>query len=304
MKILIIKSVVFVLLFFVSDFALGTIMEQFHQKSRNINLYNANHGFVGNADEDVLFFGGSEVSHSFVSNLVADSTGINVFNLGSDGCGIFYQVPLLQTILKKSNPTVVVISAMQINKMAPDYLSRMYPYYQGNKYVEEVVNSFYPMEFFKLRLKGYVYNSQIFRIFDFNPGNNVEFLNGYAPLISRESKKMQKSIKISDLELGENYEVSDESVEHFNKFINLAVDSGAKVYVVIPPVKERINPLYHAKILQIKGINRVELLDFSKDTSLILHPKYYKDPIHLNDDGAKIFTQKFIEVLRKDGLAR
>ena len=304
MKILIIKSVVFLLLFFISDFALGMIMERFHLRTRNINLYNANHGFVGNVDEDVLFFGGSEVSHSFVSNLVADSTGLSAFNLGSDACAIFYQVPLLRTILEKNKPKVVVISAMQINDRALSYLSRMYPYYSSNKYVAEVVDSFYPDEFFKLAFKGYVYNSQIFRVFDSSPNNKVESLNGYAPLNTSQSKRMQKAININDLELGEDYEVSDESVEYFNKFINLALDSGAKVYVVIPPVKEHINPLYHAKIMQIPGIKKVELLDVSGDTSFILQPKYYKDPIHLNDDGARIFTQRFIEILRKDGLAK
>jgi hypothetical protein len=301
MKIFFLKTLVFVLLFYVSDIFLGSIFSYFHLETKNINLYNANHGFVNYKNEEVLFFGGSEISHSLVSNIIKDSLGVSCFNLGSDACGIFYQYPLLSTILKKNSPKVILISAMQLNERSIDYITRMYPYYRNNHDVKSIVDEFFLNENIKLLLNGYVYNSQIFRVFDTANSDNILKLNGYCPLLVKGKLPLSKS-KVVKLSEGENYPISNKTIFYFRKFINKAVSSGAKVYILIPPVLEKIDSNYHNRLMNLTKFKDVSVLDYSRDSCFLKYPELYNDKIHLNQNGAKLLTEKFLRVLKKDSI--
>lgn len=296
MKVFAGKLLLFFVLLFASDYLLGLVVNNYHLKSENINLQNANYGFLGPINEDVLFFGASEVSHSFVSNRVTKQTGLSSYNLASDGCGIYYQYPLLETILDKHKPKVILISAYQLTQDNSDYITRMYPYYNNNKYVKNTVDHIHSREFAKLTLQGYVYNSQIIRIFDGR--NNNE--KGYVPLPPKINKP--KNLKKLELQPGDNYPISEETKTYFVKFVEKAVENGVTVYVYMPPILEKINKDYLNKVKSLTESTGAKLIDFSKDQSLLNRRELFNDRIHLNHEGAEILTDKFIEVLKKDGI--
>nr|WP_321228678.1 hypothetical protein [uncultured Psychroserpens sp.] len=296
MKIFIGKLLVFLVLLFAADYLLGSIIGDFHLETKNINLQNTNYGFVNYNNDDILFFGASEVSHSFISNKVTKETGLSSYNLASDGCGIYYQYPLLETVLEKHTPKVILISAYQLTQEGSEYLTRMYPYYNNNEYVKEVVDELHPREAVKLALQGYVYNSQIIRIFDGRSGNS----NGYVPLPSiSELTENHKSINLPE---GEVYEISDDTKFYFVKFLERAVSSGATVYVYVPPILEKVNQPYLNAVKSIANDTGAKLIDFSTDYSLLNRKELFNDKIHLNHEGAEVLMDKFIEVLKKDGV--
>ncbi len=53
MKIFIGKLLFFLVLFFAADFFLGNIVGDLHLKTKNINLQNANYGFVNYDNDDI-----------------------------------------------------------------------------------------------------------------------------------------------------------------------------------------------------------------------------------------------------------
>ena len=296
MKIFAGKLFLFLLLLLVSDFLLGKVVGNFHSKTKNINLQNANYGFLNYDNDDILFFGASEVSHSFISNRVKNKTGLSSYNLASDGCGMYYQYPLLETILDKYTPKVILIGTYQLADDNSDYINRMYPYYNKNKYVKQIVEEIHPRESMKLIFQGYVYNSQIIRIFD-GRGNNEK---GYVPLTPRENKIDNQ--KVLQLPHGENYQISDEVKAYFIKFIERAGESGAAVYVYVPPILKNINREYLNTIKSLTKNTGAKLLDYSNDQTFLNRRELFNDEIHLNHEGAKILTDKFIEVMKKDSV--
>lgn len=296
MKVFAGKLLLFFVLLFACDYLLGFVVNNYHLKSENINLQNANYGFLEPISEDILFFGASEVSHSFVSNRVTKQTGLSSYNLASDGCGIYYQYPLLETILDKHKPKVILISAYQLTQDNSDYITRMYPYYNENKYVKNIVDSLHSREFAKLAFQGYVYNSQIIRIFDGR--NNNE--KGYVPLPPRESKP--NSLDNLQLPPGDNYPISEKTKTYFTKFVERAVESGVTVYIYLPPILEKINEDYLNRVKSLTESTGAKLIDFSKDMSLLDRRELFNDRIHLNHEGAEILTDQFINVLKKDGI--
>lgn len=296
MKIFTGKLLLFFLLLFASDFLLGLVVSNYHLKSNNINLQNANYGFLDKVSDDILFFGASEVSHSFITNRVTNKTGLSSYNLASDGCGLYYQYPLLETILDKHTPKVILISAYQLAQDDADYITRMYPYYKNNKYVKQIIDHLHPREFIKLAFKGYVYNSQIIRIFDGR--NNNE--KGYVPLTPRINK--QKNISTRSLPQGNNYPIADNTKSYFTKFIERAAESGATVYVYVPPILEKIDKEYLDTITSLIKNSGARLIDFSNDEDLLNRRGLFNDRIHLNHEGAKILTDKFIQILKNDSI--
>lgn len=294
MKLFIGKLVLFLFLFLIADYSLGAIINNFHLKTGNINLQNANYGFLNSPDDDILFFGASEVSHSFISEKVTKETDMSSYNLASDACGIYYQYPLLETILETHKPKVILISAFQLTMDGSDYLTRLYPYYKNNDNVKEVVDEIHPMEFLKLSLKGYIYNSQIIRIFDSRNNNS----KGYVPLKPRTD--VIENQNFNELPEGKNYNISDDTKLYFIKFLEKAVSSGATVYVYVPPILEKINETYLNNVKSITKNAGAQLLDFSTDYSLLNNKELFNDKIHLNNNGAKILMDKFVRIIKND----
>ena len=296
MKLFVGKLLLFALLFFTADLLLGNIISDFYLKTNNINLQNANYGFVNYDNDDIIFFGASEVSHSFISNKVTEETGLSSHNLASDGCGIYYQYPLLETVLKKHRPKVILISAYQLTQVGSEYLARMYPYYKNNEHVKQVVDEIHPRESLKLAFQGYVYNSQIIRIFD---GRN-DNLKGYVPL--SPTTDIVENQNLLELPEGLVYKISDDTKFYFIKFLERAVKSGATVYVYVPPILEKINKPYLNLVKSITKKTGAKLMDFSTDISLLNRNELFNDRIHLNHNGAEILTDKFLETLKQDNI--
>jgi hypothetical protein len=295
MRLLVLKLGVFALMFIMADVGIGRIVKSVYASTRNTNLYNANYGFLKSNDKDVLFFGGSEISHSIDSNLVTEKTGLASYNLASDGCGILYQYPLLQTVLDGKKPKAVLISSMQLNDTARTYISRMYPYYNENKYVKTIVDKFLPDEYIKLIFKGYVYNSQIFRILDSSNSANILKFHGYIPLgiVGMQNSK-------APLPTGGGYDIDSDNIYYFHQFIDLATKSGVKVYVLIPPVREVANLNYLNRVHGLLSNKNVTVLDFSRDMDFLNDASIYNDMVHLNSLGAEKLTSRIIDTINKD----
>ena len=294
MKVFAIKMLFFIVLFFAADLISGRIIGYLHLNTKNINLKNSNYGFTESYKDDVVFFGDSTVSHSFIPEKIIVETGLSSYNFASDGCGIYYQYPLLETILDKHTPKVILISSHQLIESGSDYLSRIYPYYRTNKYVRKIVNKIHPKASIKLLFNGYIYNSKIIRILDSRNDNSL----GYVAL----SPRLNIDTSQVDLKLpqGNNHEISKEVESYFIEFIKKSTSSGSKVYVYIPPALEKINSFYLKKIKNITKNTKAKLIDFSSDNSFLNHKELFNDKIHLNHNGAKVMTDKFMKILKDD----
>lgn len=296
MKSVIIKLSVFVALFFAADFLMGWVVGYFYENSENINLRDANHGFLEDIEDDILIFGASELSHALISDRMTDKSGLETYNLACDACGIFYQYPLLETILEKHAPKAIIISSNQMNENDLRYVAKLYPFYRENGHVKEMVDELFPRAFFKLAIQGYVYNSKIIRVFD---GIN-ENLNGYVPLTPEESKTWLT--QVDPLPQGKGSPISESTQKYFQKFVEKANAVGAKVYVCIPPILERMDDDYRNQMLSIVEDTDAKIIDLSIDQAVLEKRNLFFDRAHLNDDGAKVVTDKVLKVLKTDGV--
>lgn len=296
MKWILLKLLIFVGLFFAADWALGALVGHFYAQSKNVNISDVNRGFLEDANDDILVFGASELSHALISTKIEKETGLSTYNLACDACGIYYQYPLLKTLLDKHTPKAIIMSSGMMREEDFNYLSRLYPFYHKNNYVREMVDRLDPREQFKLTLQGYIYNSKIIRILDSKDDN----LKGYVPLPPELSKI--KDLEITTLRPGKNYEIQGDTSTYFEKFIQEAQAKGVKVYICSPPVLENVHPEYHRRVVELVEGSGASFIDFSKDAEILGNPDLFFDLTHLNHDGAEVATEKVLKVLKRDGI--
>ncbi len=291
MKTFITKLCVFIFLFFAIDFCVGVLLNKIYYKVNSGTISKANYGFKF-CKEDILIFGASEVAHHFISNEIADSLHLSCYNLGMDGYTITYQYPLLQTIVSRYSPKVIMISTSQLSgKMIEPSL--MYPYYNSSSSVREVLDKADVYNKYKLKLNSYIFNSLLLGIID-GILAKAPATNGYIALYGK-AKFLSLNTNPSEIK------ATTESINYFASFLKLAKSTGALVYVFSSP-KYQINHKKSDSVL-VKSIcdrNGVKYINYLTDTSFIKHPELFKDGVHLNNDGAEIFTKKIIDLIKKD----
>ena len=84
-------------------------------------------------------------------------------------------------------------------------------------------------------------------------------------------------------------------------FVRQAKASGSKLYVVYSPYYQNYsNDPDIALCAEICRKNNIPFLDFSADRQFIKNNALFHDEVHLNDSGAKVFTQRLIRTIRNN----
>lgn len=291
MRNFLVKLFVFCILVISLDSLIGFGVKRMYSSVKSGTIHTLNYGFKG-CNEEILFFGASEISHHFISNTISDSLKMSCYNLGYDGSGIFLHYPLFSSILKRYNPKIVIISASLLEGKKIE-IPNLYPYYYQYNDVKSIINELDSTDKIKLLLNGYLYNSMIINILQgfFVDGSK---LNGYLPLYGN-SKFMKLNLQPFSVP------ITKQSIYYFSKFIEIARSKGIIVYIMSPPRYQISN-----YTLDKKNINLIckrygaKYVNYLNDTSFVNHPELFKDRPHLNDKGAKILTEKFIERLKYD----
>lgn len=166
-KVFVTKAVIFVLFFVLIDFLVGRIMK----KLEDVALERSGQSFVWHygmrkANEDIIIVGASDASHSFVPEIITDSLQMSMFNSGADGTGFFYHNIIINNILKRSSPKIIIWT------ISPDYLSRPFSnqishlsdlnsFYGEDEYCFRSLNMQSKYERIKMLSNAYRYNSKV-----------------------------------------------------------------------------------------------------------------------------------------------
>jgi hypothetical protein len=90
-------------------------------------------------------------------------------------------------------------------------------------------------------------------------------------------------------------------VKLYESFIKDCINSNIKLYIVCSPYLIESNSLTNSVNLgkEIAAINKVLFFDFSEDSTFINNRKLFADIVHLNDEGAKIFSNMLLDSISK-----
>lgn len=249
----------------------------------------------------IVIVGSSRASHHYVTKMIEDSLGIEAYNIGRDGCFFSYQACVINSILDRYIPKYIIweLDDSFLCEESRDPLESLYPYYGRNSHVTETINavaSYRDILFLKSNI--YRYNSLIISIMlrYFTQGS-VDYLKGYAPLVPKGWFVQ------NDSNIVFNNSINKRRVELFENIANRIKGLGAKLIIVQSPVytegyidnaPSEIQEVIQSKLMR----NSFYYFDNRHLDAFVSHPEYFNDRIHLNRNGAELYTTIFIKQIK------
>lgn len=286
----------------VIDIALGKILDKMLSHITPPTAIGKTEFALNKISAPIVIVGSSRASHHYVAKMIEDSLGIETYNVGRDGCFFSYQACIINSILDRYTPKYIIweLDDSFLYEESLDPLESLYPYYGRNSHVTETINaeaSYQDILFLKSNI--YRYNSLIIRImFRYFTRGSIDYLKGYAPLTPKEWF-MQNNYTIVS-----NNSINKRKVKQLKNISNRIKVLGAKLIIVQSPVYTEgyidNSPSEAQEFIQSK-LTKSSFYYFNNKhlNAFISHPEYFNDRIHLNKNGAELYTTIFIKQIKE-----
>jgi hypothetical protein len=191
----------------------------------------------------------------------------------------------------------IVPDELQISDESYDRLAFLEPYYKSHEEIRPIVELRGPFERYKLLSSVYPFNSDLVLI----AGGNLDYIKekysdqeGYKP----EVGTWTKSIRTIN---PHTYPIDSKKLLYYKLFIQDCKKAGIKLFLAYSPTYGKFtNPDYTVSILKkVAEDEKLGFADFSNNTAFINHPELYRDPLHLNGNGAEIYTPMIIHKIKE-----
>lgn len=247
------------------------------------------------SNEDVLIFGSSRAKHHYVPDIIEDSLGLTCYNTGEDGNGVILGYGILKMVVERYTPKLIIYDVCGFDIYQDDnmkYLNLLKPYYDEFG-IDSIFWKINPKTRFMMKSNLYRYNTTCLRLV----GNYFHPLNNYPQGYSALYNTMDYEPEIQGLEI-----VSKDTlkIDFFEDFIHLTQEKGIQLICCVSPVyKVQFYDDYYKPIEELCERYGVPFYDFSIENEISKKRAYFQDRTHMNDSGARLYTNKLIAIIRE-----
>ena len=291
---ILLNTMLFIGIVFLLDWAIGGLLRKYYFTQDSGLMYRTTYA-LETTDADILVFGSSRANHHYSPAVFENRFNESFYNAGRDGNFLFYHYAILQGVLKRYTPKKVILDFMggefKVDQSNYDRLSALLPYYKTHPEIRPIIELKGPYENVKLLSKIYPFNSSLLSIAvgnaEFNKSRTAD-TKGY--IISNDvCVNPEKKI------LNEGrYQLDTTKIRIFEDFIRDCRERKVELYIVSSPYFVTYDSTdYSIQVgKEIAAKYRVPFFDFSMDPFFQSHPELFADIIHLNNNGATIFSNR------------
>jgi hypothetical protein len=297
------KFLILLLVLFVCDRVIGTLIEKAYNDAPEGDVNTFSHS-INNPKEDIYIYGSSRAVHGYDCKVFTDSLGYSCFNNGRENSTILYHNTILNEMLKKHEPQIVIldVSAKELTWRSAEnsklvLASMILPYVRRDTNFRNIAKELFPEELRKAEVsKIYAYNSLILPLL-LGPekADKSNIVNGYLPLHGVKEEGTPPEL------MDENDKTDVMATQDFENFVKVLTEKHIKLYVIQSPLY--VKPFSTSVSLEaMKAILKkynVPFWDYAFDTAFYKR-QYFYDNIHLNDKGAKLFSARIASDIKKD----
>ena len=265
-------------------------------KSNSENMWLKTPFTVEKVNADVVVIGSSKATHNYVPQILEEELGMTTYNCGQDGCFFLYQNCIVNVILDRYCPKQIVWDIQPESFVSKDKSSQyqniryLSPYYHDNEWVKSFVDGESKKMPVLMRSRMYAYNSKFLNYLFPLLFHGTTTDNGYIPLPSEGYTTPEMHDEIDDKSLV----ASSDYLDLLNATLKRCREKQTDVYLVISPEFSR-------KSIQTKSAERAiceqavlegfHCYDFLSNEVFMKDASLFKDACHLNDKGAKLYTE-------------
>lgn len=287
------KTLIFILIVLFTDQICGLGLEKLFFSTKDSNLTKLKYT-IDSTKQDILILGSSRALHHYVPRIIQKKTGLSVYNCGFGGQGLQFSYIQLFESIKRHIPRYVIVDIspnILLDSESEQKLKILLPFYKRDSLIFQSFTKNKPIEGLKFISSIYPYNSLISIMVRGAVKSRKDTLNGYNPLTG--------NIDTIHIYSKVNYQfkktkIPDEKFIYLDKIITLCNKNRIKSMIVVSPVY-KTNEYFNDMVNQIKFYQelnlKTDLLNFSNNLPIINRDNYFYDNLHLNDNGATVFSK-------------
>lgn len=252
---------------------------------------------VNEQKADVVILGSSRAHHHYVPTVLKDTLGLTAYNAGVDGNGIVLAKGLFTIMLNRYHPKVLVyditngfdFQGNSYDGSYSTYLGYLRPYF-FEEGVNEVVTRVDKNERYKNLSAMFRYNSKVVDLLkDQCFGQSTP--DGYEPSLGELKSERP-------LFYEEQRPIDTVKMNMLKEMIAQSKSANVQIVFVASPKYAVANSDTYNVFKEMCGMENVEFWDYYCDPRF-QKPEYFMDGVHLNDQGAHVFTAKVASRLQR-----
>lgn len=254
---------------------------------------------IKDSHDDIIIMGSSVALNSAISTIIEDSLGMSVWNGACNGQQMPYFETLLDCHFKHHKPRAVIFGLRETELSDCSKGSRynmLAPYYgMGFDVLDSYIEEGSWVDRVMAQSNLYRYNTIWVRILLYNfiqPGEKGE--KGF---IAKGIPAYPPTMIYEEDARG----ISEQGVAKFLDIVKMCRDNGVEVAVFFPPMYKEY-PHHRCKAVDAtKKLcleNDIFVYDAFQDSMFLQSPHLFYDNIHLNKEGAKIFSYRLAHELK------
>lgn len=254
--------------------------------------------YDGTIKEKILIFGSSRANHHYVPAIIEKELGKSCYNCGVDGTGIVNMYGRLSLILEHHTPELIVYDVAHAFDLLKNdntkYLGKM-RYFYHNETVKEIFALVDERERYKMLSNMYRFNSKAFQLIADNLTPIQSENDGYRPMFGKIDYDVNDANKAANKHSANDFD--SVKIELLKRFI-LKCRNKCKLVFAISPYYLNDQKIY-TPIEDLCEKYDIPLLAFNNDTAFIGKKELFADSVHLNDDGAKVFSEMISKIIKE-----
>lgn len=288
--------VIIILIVVGADFFIGLVSGGLIKNAPDVGINQTNTAqALFKRKADVLVLGSSRANHSFDSRVLERELGESVYNAGRDGQNIVYDVMVLSAYLERCTPKMVVLD-MNSSMMSDEWnaaLSEMNCYYGLSKSVDSVIEARSSwVEMLKLQSNIYRYNNTwqwLLKAYN----SKEATLDGYRPMPVNEAGSMKATYKDND-----DFRLDSTNLVMLEALVKTCREKNIKLVLTYSPTLSVTRHGFIDWLSEYSSKHHLLFYNAMMDSDFLKHPELFYDYTHLNENGAKMFSEKFCEWLK------
>jgi hypothetical protein len=299
------KTIVFIgsilAILFAVDLIGGFIFNKYKQTHPLKGDYEGAHYILYQCHDDLVVFGSSVALNSLDTKTLGDSLQLSAYNGASNGQALYYYLSMMQSLLTHHTPQYIVLGCapdvMHVGGVGERYNFLAPFYHDGFESIDRGLERQDEYSRWLMQSNLYRYNTIWFRILLYNFIQPNE--KGECGFIAKPIPPMFPELQ----ETNSDEITTEEGISEMEAMMRTCKEKGIRMILYFPP-RFVINSK-HKESTSLQLMKRlckkydVTFFDDCEDVYFLKHAELFYDNIHLNKDGAKIYTQRMIERLRK-----
>lgn len=294
----------FCALLIAADWAVGTWSEKMYYKSK-YGIFNRQIYCLTESQDEFMILGSSRAAHHYVPQIFEDSLGMSCYNAGSDGMCIYYHYGILASRIQRGCPPKMVILEVigtdaEVSQGATfsleAALDRYAPHYGEFPEIDSLFAFNGWKERVKLMSKTYRYNSKLVQTIKCNYIPWPED-RGYEALTGM--MQVAEGVKAADVLATTSSEepiIEERKLLYLQKFIDDCKANNIQLVMCYSPYYGQSVPKSIRIIEGMAKKNDVPFMNYGDDVRF-QNPEYFYDASHLNDTGARVYSEDIVRLL-------